>query len=114
MLCSTAAWLCGSVMYNSSQVVVKYVIVDNESSLAQPMDEQKAHNCEDEIHEHFIIKSCANNRELGYAAFATQDIPKYTLILTEDPILFDDQIENAIKYHEDGAHCWITNAINLK
>ena len=55
----------------------------------------------EEIHgDLFVIRQSS----VGFGAFALRDIPCHTLILTEEPILTDEQVTNATKMHEDGTH----------
>eukprot|EP00956_Cyclotella_meneghiniana_P015285 scaffold23234_cov67-Cyclotella_meneghiniana.AAC.5 len=56
----------------------------------------------EEIYEHFTIRHHSSvDKALGFAAFATQDIPKHTLILAEEPLLSGIQVKNALKLYED-------------
>ena len=48
----------------------------------------------------FVVRQSA----VGFGAFALRDIPCFTLILTEEPILTGEQVATAAKLHEDESH----------
>lgn len=76
---------------------------------------------EEETHELFAIRHHYSvDKDLGFAAFATQDIPRHTLILTEEPLISGDQVKNALALYEDNKSTsqdddimYLTNECNL-
>lgn len=72
---------------------------------------------EEYIGDCFVVKEAPGQ---GLGAYATRLLPKFTLILVEEPLLRGDEIENAYRAHMEGIHsnhnddeCYLRDVVGL-